>query len=503
MADLLQAAWEGLRLLLAWPNVLYPVAGTLLAMVVAFLPGISGVTLMTIMIPFTLSWEPLPVVLLFGGLVGGATFMGSITAILFNVPGTGPSAATMIDGFPMAQQGKARTAIGCAALASAGGSTVGIVVLVALVPLMRAAILAFGPPELLALMIWGLATIAAVSRGAVLRAFIIMGVGLLLSFVGQDPRTAEMRFTFGSVYLWDGLNLVPVILGLFSIAEVAHLGISGRRTISGTTRVQELSGSVVEGARAVFTHFGLFIRSSLIGTVVGIIPGIGGTVASFLAYGQAVQTSSNREAFGSGDIRGVLAPEAAHDAKDGGALVPLLAFGIPGSEATAVLMAALLLHGIAPGRALMTTQLPLVFVLIWALFLSNWMTSIVGVMLVGPLSHLTTLRVQALTPILLALTAIGAFADKSRMADVGVAFAFGAVGYLMKKHGWPRIPLVVALLLGGAIEMNLHITAQLNRLGRFHPFERPVLLGLAALLALSVWLPFSRGLQPYIRRKPS
>ena len=273
MADLLQAAWEGLRLLLAWPNVLYPVAGTLLAMVVAFLPGISGVTLMTIMIPFTLSWEPLPVVLLFGGLVGGATFMGSITAILFNVPGTGPSAATMIDGFPMAQQGKARTAIGCAALASAGGSTVGIVVLVALVPLMRAAILAFGPPELLALMIWGLATIAAVSRGAVLRAFIIMGVGLLLSFVGQDPRTAEMRFTFGSVYLWDGLNLVPVILGLFSIAEVAHLGISGRRTISGTTRVQELSGSVVEGARAVFTHFGLFIRSSLIGTVVGIIPG--------------------------------------------------------------------------------------------------------------------------------------------------------------------------------------------------------------------------------------
>ncbi len=503
MTEVVRAAWEGLQLLLAWPNVLYPVAGTLLAMVVAFLPGISGVTLMTLLIPFTMSWEPLPVVLLFGGLVGGATFMGSITAILFNVPGTGPSAATMIDGFPMAQQGKARTAIGCAALASAGGSTVGILVLIALVPLMREAILAFGPPELLALMLWGLATIAAVSRGAVLRAFIIMGVGLLLSFIGQDPRTAELRFTLGSVYLWDGLSLVPVILGLFSIAEVAHLGISGRRTISGSTRVQDLSGSVVEGAAAVFRHFGLFLRSSLIGTVVGIIPGIGGTVASFMAYGQAVQTSKDRDRFGSGDIRGVLAPEAAHDAKDGGALVPLLAFGIPGSEATAVLMTVLLLHGIAPGRALMTQDLPLVFVLIWALFLSNWITSIAGVLLVGPLSRLTTLRVQVLAPVLLALAAIGAFTDKERMADVGLAFLFGAIGYLMKKHRWPRIPLVVALLLGGGIELNLHITAQLHRLGRIQWADRPVLLVLAALLLLSVWLPFSRTFQASLRKRPS
>jgi putative tricarboxylic transport membrane protein len=429
--------------------------------------------------------------------------MGSITAILFNVPGTGPSAATMIDGYPMTRQGLARTAIGCAAMASAGGSTVGIVVLIGLVPLMREAIVAFGPPELLALMAWGLATLAVVSRGAVLRAFIMTGIGLLLSFVGQDPRTAELRFTFGSVYLWDGVSLVPVVLGLFSIAEVANLAVSRRQTISGATRTDELSGSVVDGARAVFTHFGLFVRSSLIGTIVGIIPGIGGTVASFLAYGQAVQTSRHREGFGHGDIRGVIAPEAAHDAKDGGALVPLLAFGIPGSEGTAVLMAVLLLHGIVPGRALMTEQLPLVFVLIWALFLSNWMTSILGVMLVTPLSRLTTLRVRVLAPILLALATIGAFTDKGRFADVGLAVVFGMVGYLMKKHGWPRIPLVVALLLGSGIELNLHITTQLHRLGRFDPLNRPVLLMLVALLAVSVWLPFGRLLRPHLKRRPS
>ena len=486
-------ALEGLWLVLAWPNILYPVLGTLLAMLVAFVPGISGATVMALMIPFTLAWEPLPVMLTFGGLVGGATFMGSITAILFNVPGSGPSAATLIDGHPLAQQGQARTAIGCAAMASAGGSTIGILILVLLIPLMRQAIMAFGPPELLMLMIWGLTTIAVVTRGAVARALIAAGLGLLLAFIGQDARTGELRFTFGWLYLWDGLGLIPVVLGLFSIAEMADLSVSGRLTISGKSRVEQLSGSVREGVRSVFTHLGLFVRSALIGTAVGIIPGVGGTVASFLAYGQAVQTSSDRDRFGKGDIRGVIAPEAAHDAKDGGSLVPVLAFGIPGSEATAVLMAALVLHGLVPGRVLMTDQLPLVFVLIWSLFLSNWITSILGVALVGPLARLTTLRVQVLAPIVFALAVLGAFAYEQRFEDVGVALAFGIIGYLMKKHAWPRIPLVVALLLGGGIELNLRITAQLHALGRVDLWARPLLLVLVLLVLVNLALPWLRA----------
>jgi TctA family transporter len=502
--SVVQSAWEGLRLVASWPNIVYPVTGTLMAMAVAFLPGISDATLMTLMIPLTLSWDPLPVVLLYGGLVGGATFMGSITAILFNVPGTGPSAATLIDGYPMAQQGRAKTAIGCAAMASAGGSTVGILVLIALVPLMRQAILAFGPPELLVLMVWGLTTIAVVSRGAVIRALIAMGLGLLLAFVGHDPRTAELRFTFNTMYLWDGIGLVPVVLGLFSIAEVTDLGVSGRHTISGRTRLDELTGSALEGARAVFQHFGLFLRSSLIGTaVVGIIPGVGGTVASFLAYGHAVQTSRDRDSFGHGDIRGVIAPESAHDAKDGGALVPVLAFGIPGSEGTAVLMAALMLHGIVPGRALMTEQLPLVFVIIWSLFLSNWITSIVGLLLVSPLSRLTTLRMHVLAPVVFALAAVGAFAYRQRIEDALVAFAFGGIGYLMKKHQWPRIPLVVALLLGGGIELNLHITSQLHELGRLNIWTRPVFMVIGLLTLTSLSLPFAQEIRAHHARRRS
>ncbi len=489
----LDAAWEGLRLVLAWPNVLYPVAATLAAMVVAFLPGVSGVTLMVLAVPFTLFWDPLKVMLLFGGLVGGATFMGSVTAILFNVPGTGPSAATLLDGHPLALQGQAKTAIGCAAMASAMGSSFGILVLVALIPVMSQAVYAFGAPELLMLLLWGLTTIALVGRGSISRALAATGIGLLLSFVGQDPRTGEARFTFGTLFLGNGLSLVPVMLGLFSIAEMLHISVSNRPTISGRSRIDQLSGNVREGAMTVFRHFGLFLRSATIGTCVGIVPGVGGTVASFLAYGHAAGSAKNPERFGKGDIRGVLAPEAAHDAKDGGALIPMLAFGIPGSESTSVLLAALLLHGIAPGRELMTNQLPLVFVLIWSLFISNWLTSIVGLMLVTPLARLTTVRLQRLAPIGIALAVAGAFVDAQRFGDIVVAVAFGGLGYYMKKHGWPRIPMLVALLVGGGIERNLAIAMRLRALGRLDVFARPLLILLAALVVLNVIVPKLRA----------
>jgi TctA family transporter len=241
---------------------------------------------------------------------------------------------------------------------------------------------------------------------------------------------------------------------------------------------------------AVFRHFGLFLRSSIIGTIIGIIPGVGGTVAGFVAYGQAVQSARNRENFGRGDIRGVIAPEAAHDAKDGGSLVPTLAFGIPGNEGTALLLAALVLHGLPPGKELMTTNLHLVFVLIWSLFLSNWMTSIVGVAVVSPLARLTLLRSQVLAPIILVLTALGAFAYKERVEDVFLALFFGIIGYYMKKYGWPRVPLVIALVLGGLFEINFHITLKLSELGRINFWTRPLVIVLAVLTAINLALPY-------------
>ena len=316
------------------------------------------------------------------------------------------------------------------------------------------------------------------------------GLGLLLAFVGRDPWSGETRFTFGSWYLRDGLAVVPVMLGLFSFAEVMALGASERQTVSGRTRQRRSSGAASATARRPSSHTPACssgARSS--GTVVGIIPGVGGTVASFLAYGHAVQGATDRSRFGHGDIRGVIAPEAAHDAKDGGSLVPVLAFGIPGSEGTSVLMAALVLHGLAPGRELMSAQLPLVFVLIWSLFLSNWITSIAGLALVGPLAGMTVLRVQVIAPVIAVLASVGAYLYRQRVEDVVLAVAFGAVGYYMKKLDWPRIPLVIALLLGGAFEVNLHITTRLFELGRFAPETRPVFLALVALTLLNVLWP--------------
>jgi putative tricarboxylic transport membrane protein len=492
--SILQAAWEGLALVLAWPNILYPVVGTLLAMAFALIPGISGFTLMALAIPFTFSWDPLHVMLFFGPLVGGATFAGSITAILFGIPGAAPSAATVFDGHPMAQRGEAKTAIACSAAASALGSSFGILVLVLLIPVMRGMILSLGAPELLMLAVWGLSTIAALTRGSLIKGLSAAGLGLLLAFIGSDPRTGEARYALGTLFLRDGVSQVPIFLGVFAIGEMLDLILSDQLTISGRIRADQLTGSVRRGILAVFRNFGLFIRCSVLGTVIGMIPGIGGTVASFVAYGHAVQSDrGGRGTFGKGDIRGVLAPEAAHDAKDGGSLVPVLALGIPGSAGTALLIAAMTLHGIVPGRTLMTQQLSLVFVLIWALFLSNWLTSIMGMLIVNPVARLTVVRTRVLIPILLAVTTVGAFMSQGRIEDVFTAFIFGLVGLAMKRHGWPRVPLLVALVLGSLFEINFHITWRLHELGRINFWTRPIAMVLLGLTFASLALPYLRG----------
>ena len=485
----LEAAWDGLELVLAWPNFLYPLAGTLAAMIFAVLPGISGITLMALAVPLTFQWAPLPVLLLFGALIGGATFMGSVTAILLNIPGTAPNAATLIDGYPMARQGHARTALAASATASALGSTFGIVVLIALVPLVTTVVPLIGPPEYLMLTIWGLGTIGAVARGSMARGLAMAGLGLMASFIGLDPISASPRFTFGSLYLQDGLGLVPVFLGLFAVAEVIALMASGRLTVSGKTEAEELAGSTREGIRAVFRYPGLLLRSSLIGTVVGMIPGLGGTVAAFVAYGDAARAHRADGRFGEGDIRGVIAPEAANDAKDGGSLLPTLALGIPASAGTAMLLGVLSLHGIRPGAELMAGGLPLAFALIWSLFLSNWLTSVLGLSLVRPLSLLTLVRTARLTPAILVLATLGAFALRGRVADVGIALGFGVLGWLMKEFGWPRIAFVIAFVLGPLFEQNLRLTLSLQRLGRIDFWSRPSVLLIAGLIALTVVLP--------------
>jgi TctA family transporter len=483
------AALEALRLIFSWPNIIYPIAGTILAMLWSSVPGLNTSSLMAMAIPLTFSWEPLQVMLLFGAFVGGATFMGSVTAIMFNIPGKAQNAVTLLDGYPLTQQGQAKTAIACAAASSALGSTFGVFILVSLIPLMRGAAMALGPPEYLMLAIWGLTTLAALAGNSLIKGLAVAGLGLQLALIGYDPRTAELRFTFGFDYLNEGLSLVPVFLGVFALAEVIDLMVSRKATLSGKRHLQELTGSVWAGISSVFHNFGLFLRSSAIGTLIGVIPGIGSSVAGFFAYGHASQTASDRSRFGKGDIRGVLAPEAANDAKDGGALIPTLALGIPGGTGTAVLLGALTLHGMSPGREMLTDNLVLVFVLIWSLFLSNWITSLLGLSLVNPLARLSTVRTTRLIPFIIALSVIGSLQYRGLMADVVCAMFFGLVGYLMKRLDWPRVPLVVAMALAPLFETNLHLTLRLQELGRIDFWSRPVVLILLLFTAGVLLLP--------------
>jgi len=497
----LQSAWDGLQIVFSWPYIVYPIVGTLLAMAFALLPGLSGAALMALAIPLTIQWDPIAVMLLFGAFLGGATFMGSVTADLFNIPGRPSNAASLIDGYPLARAGQARTALGCSAAASALGSTFGVVILLLAIPIVRQLLLAFGPAELLLMIVWGLTAIAALSRDALLKGLIAAGLGLTLSFVGLDPQGAAPRFTFTSSFLESGISLVPAFLGLYALAELFALMRNRRPTIS--RQGHGLGGSVRAGVATVFRHPWLFLRSSAIGTVIGMIPGVGGTVASFVAYGHAVQSSRDDPKFGQGDIRGLLAPEAANDAKDGGALIPTLAFGIPGGTGTAMLLAVLTLHGLEPGREMLGSQLTYVFVLIWSLFLSNWLTSVLGLATISPLARLTTIRSGLLIPALLIIATVGAYLYRGEMLDVATAYACGALGYAMKVGGWPRIPMMIGLVLGALFERNLLLVMRLTELDRLNIFERPASLVLILMIAVVLAYPLVRNFSRRIATEDS
>lgn len=490
------AALQGLGLVFSWPWILYPLAGTLLAMLFSAAPGLNSSSLMALAIPLTFAWDPTAVMLLFGAFVGGATFMGSVTAILFNIPGKTQNAVTLLDGYPMTLKGQARTAIGCAAAASALGSSFGVLVLVALIPLMRDAAMLLGPAEYLMLAIWGLSMLAAVTGNSIIKGLLAAIFGLLLASIGVNPRTAGERFSFGLDYLHDGLNLVPVLLGLFALAEMFTLAMKWRSLPAVATSNTQNGGSAWAGIRAVFAHPGLLLRSSVIGTVVGAIPGVGSAVAGFLAYAHASQSARSRSTFGQGDIRGVLAPEAANDAKDGGALIPTLALGIPGGTGTAVLLGALSLHGMNPGPDMLDTNLVLVFVLIWSLFLSNWLTSLLGLALVGPMTRLSSINTRYLVPVILVLALLSSYYYRGLWQDVLCAAIFGVLGYLMKRHDWPRIPLLIAFALAPLLEVNLYLTLRLHELGRIDFWSRPLVLVLLLMAVANVALPGTlRGLR--------
>ncbi|MFH1488973.1 MAG: tripartite tricarboxylate transporter permease, partial [Pseudomonadota bacterium] len=404
-------------------------------------------------------------------------------------PGTGQSAATCFDGFPLAQQGKAGVAIGAAATASCLGAIFGALVLTLILPIGRHVVLAFSYPEYFMLSIMGLSVIAVVSKGSLWKGLIAACLGLAFSTIGYDPITGSVRYTFGSDYLWDGIRLVPAFVGLFAVGEAIDLFLKREKIAKGTYTGK--IGRVNEGIKAVFKNFGLFLRCSAIGTIVGIIPGVGGAVTNFLAYGHAVQSSKDPEKFGTGDVRGVIASESANDSKDGGALVPTLLFGIPGSLEMAVFLGALIVLGLEPGPRMMMDNPEIILVLIYSLVAGNILVGLIGIFGAGALVKLTYVPTSLLAPVIFMLGLMGAYLTNGMLADVVLALVFGVLAFAMKRFDFPRVATVIALVLGKLAQKTFHQTLMLWGFKGF--FNRPISLVIFLMTVFMVIFPYVRS----------
>jgi len=471
--------------------------GLPLGLIIGLLPGLSGITAFTFLIPFTFGMEPITGLAFMLAAYAAVSQGGSMTAIVLGVPGEVPNAATVIDGYAMTKQGRAGEAIGAALMGSALGGLFGCVVLALLLPIVQPVILSFASPENFFLALAGIAFIAVLSSGAPLRGLIAGGLGIFMSLFGYSPTDGIPRFWMGWDYLLDGFRLVPLAMGLFAVPEILALMTSGK-TITRADSMRPISlRQVVRGALDVFRHLGVFFRSSLIGTVIGIVPGVGGSTAPFVAYAAAKQTSPNPETFGSGRIEGVIAPESSSNAKEGGALVPTLALGIPGSASMALLLGAFIILGLQPGPEFLVKHLDLALALAMILAFGNVGSSVLMFALSKVLIYVTRVPGQMLAPILLVLICIGTYAAENNPNDVLFVFVFGVLGVTMERLDYNRPALLLGFVLGDTLERYFQIS--MNAYGGLF-FMRPISLAIILLAVACIFWPSRKRVTRLWRR---
>lgn len=447
---------EGLLLLNEPGVLLYALLGVLVVTVVAVIPGLGGVFAIVILLPFAFRLDPLPAIAL---LIAAAVVSGTantVTSVLLGVPGSSTAVATVLDGYPMAQRGEGTRAIAAGLTASALGGIFGGICLGLLIPVMRPLVLLLGPAEFLVIIAGALITMAAVGPGSPPK--ILMGVclGLLLGFVGLEPSTATERFTFGQLYLWDGLKIVPAMIGLFAFAEMSDLMRKGT-SIADVARLRDSNRKqITAGIRDVLGRKRLLVQSSLVGVVIGIAPGIGATAGQFMAYAQATRSEPEFDdqgrRFGEGRVEGVIGADAATNSVDGGSLIPTLALGIPGSVPMAILMAVFISLGITPGIGLLTTNVSIVWMIIWLLIGANLVAATVTMAITPVLARVAFVPTVFLVPPVLAFCVAGAYATSNNVGDVLVAFLFGFIGIGLNKAKISRVPFIIGFVLGPLLE---------------------------------------------------
>ena len=465
---------------LSWPAIGYLMVGIGIGFVVGLLPGLGGAVTLALMLPFVFGLEPINAFALLVAMFATTSNTGELTSILFGVPGEGTTAASILDGHPMATRGEAGRAMGASLASSAMGAIIGVVAIGALIPILRPVVLSFSSPELFALSILGITFISALSGASLLRGVAMGGLGLSLSTMGTDHQFSILRYTFDQTYLYDGLGLIPIAIGLFAVPEIIDLFLKGTSISQG---IKSDVGGVRQGVWDAVRHRGLVIRSGIIGVFIGIIPGIGSAAAQWTAYAHAVQSSPNKERFGHGAIEGVLAPGTVTNAKEGGALVPTLLVGVPGSLTMAILLTAFFIVGLVPGPEMVSKHLDVVYGIIWAFFFGAMISVALAFAVLGQLARITNIRAYLLVPFIIVLVWLGAFGASNNFGDLALAAFAGLVGFVMVKLDWPRPPLVLGLVLGPLAEKYLGISVQ-----RYDAdwIGRPIVIAAFAVALLSI-----------------
>jgi putative tricarboxylic transport membrane protein len=493
----------GLLLLLAPAAMSYLVFGLVAGFVVGVLPGFSSSTAAALVLPFSVGLPIEQALILMAGIYAGASFAGAVPAILMNVPGTPGSAATALDGYPLALAGQAELAVGIARMASVAGGVLGILFILGVIGPLSTLALRFGAREMFIVAVFGLVIIATVVGENVRKGLLSGMLGLVIATMSASPLTGQPRFTMGFLELYEDVPFIPSVIGLFAITEMFLLG--GRDRVGeglsvGLAAQRGTLSSVVErsikevwrGILTTLSYPGAIVRSSALGVVLGVVPGLGTGVANFISYGLARRWSKHPERFGRGSYEGIIASEACDNAVTGASMVPTLTLGIPGSATAAVMLAALYLHGIQPGPRVMVTHGAEAYAVLLGLLVASVLILPVGIVLATPLTYITRVRPAILVPVVTLICVVGAFAVRNSVFDAGLAIVFGVLGCLMRLSGYPVVPLVLGLILGPLAEQNFLRALLLGNNDPRYFFGSATAIVLWTLLAVTVVLSVVR-----------
>ncbi|MBT4940500.1 MAG: tripartite tricarboxylate transporter permease [Rhodospirillaceae bacterium] len=483
---MLESMINGLLLVFQWPAIGYLFLGILIGMWMGAVPGLGGIIGLVLLLPFTYEMEAVPAFALLLGMYAVTSTSDTIASVMLGIPGTSASQATVLDGYPLAKKGQAARAFGAAFTVSAFGGVVGALIMAASLPILLPMILAFGVPEFFFLGVLGLTMVGALAGGSILKGLTVASLGLLLTTIGYAASTGVPRYTFEHDYLLESLPIIPVVLGLFALPELLEMAVRNT-SIARIEASDSKDATLMRGVRDVLENWWLTVRCALLGTYIGMLPGLGVSIVDWIAYGHAVQSAKDKSKFGTGDIRGVIAPEAANNATKAGALIPMIAFGIPGSLGTAILLGALVIKGLKPGPEMLIDHIELTFSMVWDIVIANLVAAGLLMIWSKQVAKVSFLPGHLLVPGVAVFVLMGAWLASAAMGDWVSCIAFGFLGYWMKQGGWPRPPLILAIVLGKLMEDNLQLSTQVYE-GYSWITGRPIVLFIIALVVLTLIL---------------